>query len=290
MFSKNRFLSLLRTRRFFREVLHVESCTSTMDLGAEMVASATTSNIEGSIIITDQQTRGRGTKQRSFESSRTGNVYTTLVFSYDSDEYPFPPLFLVRAVPAALCDAISSVGVSSPPMIKWPNDVWIAGKKTAGILIETSSMGPRMTCFVGIGVNLNTNPSVADPALKDIATCVKDNVAATEDTRDAVIDREEFLVTFCEHLEKYLSPSYASVLEHTYRERSVIIGRRVRVFPNGVVGVRTSLLATGAPDACLAQWDGVALSVDSFGFLKVRRDDTAEEVVLSAEEVSLRLV
>lgn len=238
--------------------------------------------VAGMVVLAEHQTKGRGTKSRSFESSPGGNLYMTLLFSFNADSYPFPPLNLVRAVPTALCDALATVGILNAG-IKWPNDVWVSGKKVAGVLIESSLCGANMSCLAGLGVNVNSDPASIDPALGSIATSLAR-------IRGEDIDREEFLASFCEILERYLDPSHAENLTAAYSKHNIAIGKRIRVFPKGNQ-LPNAPLAAGSPLPERQEYDALAVRVDEYGFLIVAPDsDPNQLITLSAEDVSLRLL
>jgi biotin-(acetyl-CoA carboxylase) ligase len=208
-----------------------------------------------------------------------------MVFQDVQESYLFSPIHLVRAVPCALVQACGSVGVEA--QIKWPNDVWISGRlKAAGVLIDTQSLPNRMLrCCVGVGINVNADPALHDPTLALIATCLRKH----SKTPGNDVDREAFLASFCDHLEQYLmSSSGAENLERDYRQASLVIGRHVTVYPADTSSSSSSTPSPENTDSSRNSYEAVAMDVDSFGFLKVRRIDNGSEVTLSAEEVSIR--
>jgi BirA family biotin operon repressor/biotin-[acetyl-CoA-carboxylase] ligase len=98
---------------------------------------------------------------------------------------------MTLAIGIAVCDAARAFG--APAALKWPNDVLVADKKLAGILVETQSQGGRLdSVIVGIGVNLGTVPA----ALAHRATALP-------------IDRETFLAELLAQLERWVD-RYAS--------------------------------------------------------------------------------
>ena len=119
---------------------------------------------EDLIVIAKRQTGGRGTKGRSF-SSQTGGVYLTKLTFYKnlSAKESFR---IMSGAAVAVCKTLESFGIS--PVIKWPNDIFVNGRKICGILIENTFAGANIAnSVVGIGVNVcNSLPE----ELKDIAT------------------------------------------------------------------------------------------------------------------------
>lgn len=117
-------------------------------------------------VLADRQSGGKGTKGRSF-SSELGGLYLTLLRFYQ--DLPANRAFTVMTTAAAaVCKTLEDIGLV--PQIKWPNDVYVGGKKICGILIENTFSGNRVRCsIVGIGLNIyNELPQ----ELQDIATSV----------------------------------------------------------------------------------------------------------------------
>lgn len=118
------------------------------------------------IITAKSQTKGRGTKGRSFSSHEGGLYFSKLRFYQD---FPAKDAFKVMMNAAvAVCKVLCFYGIQ--PKIKWPNDIHVGGKKICGILIENSFLGHTMSSsIVGIGLNV-CNPLPQE--LSEIATSV----------------------------------------------------------------------------------------------------------------------
>ena len=106
---------------------------------------------ENLLIVAQKQTDGKGTKGRSFSSNR-GGVYLSLLTFYN--EFPALNAFqIMQGAAAAVCETLAFFGVK--PKIKWPNDVYVSGKKICGILIENALQGKYIaSSVVGIGLNV----------------------------------------------------------------------------------------------------------------------------------------
>ena len=121
------------------------------------------------IVIAKRQTAGRGTKNRSFDSGE-GGLYITKFNRYDDKKLPPDAFLLMRTVAVAVCKTVEWFGIT--PAIKWPNDVFVNGKKICGILIENTFSGSRLSAsIVGIGLNVNNTLPVE---LREIATTMKE--------------------------------------------------------------------------------------------------------------------
>lgn len=113
---------------------------------------------EGFWLIADRQTRGRGREGRDWIDGQGNFMGSTLVRPSPGDP-PVPSLALVAGL--AVCGAVASfIPDDAKAMLKWPNDVLVAGAKIAGILLE----GVESAIIVGIGVNLVSAPEIAGRA------------------------------------------------------------------------------------------------------------------------------
>ena len=104
-------------------------------------------------ILAEQQTRGRGRRERSWYSPAGGNIYLSLGWRFDSSELPLGTLPLTVAV--CICRALEQTGLEGYA-IKWPNDIQVKEKKLAGVLVElqSSGNGPALA-VIGVGVNIH---------------------------------------------------------------------------------------------------------------------------------------
>lgn len=117
-------------------------------------------------IVAREQPQGRGTKGRSF-SSAIGGVYATLLhFPKNALASSLP--FYMQHTAVAVCKTLERFSLT--PQIKWPNDIWVDGKKICGILIENTLSGNKVDhLIIGIGINVkNELPN----ELRAIATTV----------------------------------------------------------------------------------------------------------------------
>lgn len=139
--------SRLNTRLRYR-VYYVEKCSSTQDLARELAEGGAA---EGTVVVAEEQERGRGRLGRSWFSGKGGLWFTVIL-------RPGQRLvnLLSLAVGVSVARALRSIGL--PARLKWPNDVVIEGKKVGGILVEAfSGSGEEITALVGIGLNVNND-------------------------------------------------------------------------------------------------------------------------------------
>lgn len=110
---------------------------------------------EGTVVITREQTAGRGQRGNLWISEPGKNLTLTYLlrpkFLRISDQF-----ILNKAIALALAKAIQQFVPSFEVRIKWPNDIFLQNKKVAGILVETSMQGGHIvSCLAGIGINVN---------------------------------------------------------------------------------------------------------------------------------------
>ena len=125
---------------------------------------------EGELVIAESQTDGRGRLGRRWVSPPHVNLYFSLILRPKLPPARAPQITLMAAV--ALVEALQPF-LPVAPIIKWPNDILVDGKKLAGILTEMSC-GPERVDFVilGIGVNINYPPALMPKEIRQRATSV----------------------------------------------------------------------------------------------------------------------
>lgn len=130
------------------KIVRVESCPSTNNLAKDLAQSGES---EGTVVISEEQTQGKGTKGRSWFSARKKGLYLSVILSPPSPEVSLIPL----AAGLAVSDAVfSTVGIRIG--LKWPNDLVWEGKKLGGLLCESGYLGNRVNYVIlGLGLNLS---------------------------------------------------------------------------------------------------------------------------------------
>lgn len=168
--------------------INLKTVDSTNNFAAKLTDLPDWSN--GTVIVADFQTSGRGQRGRRWQSEPGENLTCSYIF-----RLPFLSLDSVyqwnQAVALATCNALHHVGVGEL-RIKWPNDIFHNGKKIAGILIENSVQGKSIHhSIVGIGVNVNQT-QFDELKASSIALAT-----------DAPGDQEKLITALSEELEKY---------------------------------------------------------------------------------------
>ena len=167
----------------------------------------------GTLVTADEQTAGRGRQGRAWVAPHGSALLMSLVVRDLREEHALLPLAAAVAVSEA-CEAVAAVKCA----IKWPNDVWIEGRKVAGILVEGRPQ--EGWAILGIGLNVATAADEFPEELREIATSLR---AAAGDAPPVGEVRAELL----DRLDTWLTRP-ADNLISAWRERDALRGRRVR--------------------------------------------------------------
>lgn len=219
----------LREHTRFRECHFVASCPSTQDLAADQPPDSRRPAADA-LFWADHQTRGRGRQRREWHDEPGADLAVTFRFTARLPQ----PLALPAATPVVVAEACEAV-TDRALRIKWPNDVFLDGRKVAGVLIDAGVGGPD-TYLVGVGINCNRVRF--PPDLEPIATSL---AVATGHT----IDRETLLIDLAQRLDRMLVALQAQEteqLEQVFRRRLGLMGKAVEVQANETLrGVLTGL-------------------------------------------------
>ncbi len=154
--------SALAHRVIGRRIHHYDLIGSTMDEARRLAAEGAA---EGTVVIAEEQTAGRGRFNRAWVSPRGENLSFSVILTPPASRLPYMNMAATLAVARTVADC-----ADLKPTIKWPNDVRVGGLKISGILIETSIESEDAVCsIIGIGVNVNFDPSLY-AEIADIST------------------------------------------------------------------------------------------------------------------------
>lgn len=130
-------------------IIHRDRVESTMDEARALAAAGAP---EGTTVVADHQTRGRGRRGRAWVSGEGAGLWMTTLLRPAGPREALPQLGLVAG--AAVLAAVHQVGATAATL-KWPNDVMHGARKLAGILLEAEGLhteAPRI--LIGVGLNL----------------------------------------------------------------------------------------------------------------------------------------
>jgi BirA family biotin operon repressor/biotin-[acetyl-CoA-carboxylase] ligase len=151
--------------------LKFKSVKSTNDVAHMLIKKK---NNKPTIILSDKQTKGRGTMGKKWISKK-GNMFLTIFFDMSKKKIDFKKFAVLNAY---LLKSILIRKFSNKIKIKWPNDLLFEGKKICGILQETVINGEKKFLIIGIGINTNLDPknsSFSSTSLKHITKKNIDN-------------------------------------------------------------------------------------------------------------------
>lgn len=148
-----------------KNIVFLPSCHSTNDIAAKMIpgmaipgmdipSSEQQDVFEGTVIVTNHQTAGRGQRGNTWEAAPGDNLTLSLILKPNFLR-PFEQFELNIAISLGVHDFLSEF-LSDELKIKWPNDIYVETRKIGGILIENTIQGAFLShSIIGIGLNIN---------------------------------------------------------------------------------------------------------------------------------------
>ena len=174
----------------------------------------------GVVVFAEYQTAGRGRRLNKWAANPREDLLCSVLLRPEAPLPIWPRLTTIAALSIAC--AIEKC-TELKPMIKWPNDVYLEGKKTAGILAETFTQAEDT--FMVLGMGLNVNSTHWHLPAKAVAT----SLAARGGNHGQPLDREKLAIALFRELNRWCdhwAHGYASVIEEV-RKRSWLLGREV---------------------------------------------------------------
>jgi len=231
-----------------RKILYFDSITSTMHEAAMQAAAGC---LSGTTVVAEEQTAGQGRHGHIWHSEPGAGLYVSVVLRLPLAADSLPVLTL--ALGLATASAIHSV-TDLTPDLRWPNDIMLGEKKTAGILVQLIDQA----AIAGIGINVN-HPAFP-PEIAHEATSLRLASGRVHSREDLLAALLPSIDSFCRML---VEGGRQPILDLFARHSSYAQGKRVTVDqPGGMV-------------------TGTTAGLDSAGFLKLRADDGAESLVLA---------
>ena len=240
-----------------------DEVTSTNTLLKEKAAAGAR---EGTVIIANSQTGGKGRLGRSFYSPRNTGLYISILLR-PSDLQPQKALKITTMAAVSACHAIESViSGDDAPQIKWVNDIFYRGKKVVGILTEASvSMenGNLEYAVLGIGFNVYAPEGGFPEELKDIAGAILPTRQPDAKNKIAAEFLNHFFGTFT-------APDHGNY-EEEYKSRSLVLGKNVNVISTGSGSTRRAKVLDITSDCnLLVEYEDKTTSVLSSGEVSIR--------------------
>lgn len=163
--TENEILYGLDTNILGKKVIHFETTPSTQLIAHQ---EATKGAPEGTLIVSEEQTSGKGRMLREWHSSKQKGIWMSLILRPTLPLEKAPQFTLIAAI--AIAKAIEDV-IGLEPEIKWPNDLLLDGKKVTGILTELQGEADQIRyLIIGMGINVNQESQDFPDELQDKAT------------------------------------------------------------------------------------------------------------------------
>lgn len=231
----------LKARRLCGPVHHFEEVASTNDLAKELAARGAP---EGTLVVAEAQSRGRGRLGRQWNSPPGTGLYVSLLLRPPLPPTEMPQITLTTAV--AVARALKRV-TGVVPGIKWPNDLLLGGKKLGGILTEMETESEQIRhLVVGLGLNVDTRAFPEELAATATSLALGLGRPLPINSRLAIL--KAWLEEFEDLYERFLARDFPGILEE-WRSLTVTLGQRVTV-RQGALALHGLALEV-APDGAL---------------------------------------
>lgn len=246
----------LVTKMYGQRIDYFKTCISTQVIAHELAQSGVPN---GTVIISEEQTAGKGRLSRPWISTARKGIWMSVISRPELTPQQAPQMTLVAAV--AVTRAIEEV-VGIQAQIKWPNDIFVGGKKVAGILTELQADPDRIKAIIlGIGINVNQNEVDFPEELMPIATSLKKELGKS-------VNRAELIAKTLQFLEQYtnLYETHGfNPIKLLWEGYSNMVGQRIRA-----AMVNETI-------------EGIALGISSEGTLELQLDDGTVRGIYSAD-------
>lgn len=253
-------LSGLKTGYIGQRIHHFMTIGSTNQEAKRLAADG---EPEGTIVVAEQQTAGRGRLSRQWFSPKTGGIWFSVILRPDIQPAEAAKFTFLGAV--AVTNAIrSATGLAVE--IKWPNDIHYQGRKAGGILTELNAEWDAINYIVmGIGINVNIATAAFPEEIRETATSLQRETGQTVSRQQLL---RQILGQFETLYDDVKTGGFTSVFT-AWRRMNCTLGRAVCV------------------SSTHQRLVGVAIDIDDDGALIVRKQDGGRERVV-AGDVSLR--
>jgi len=251
-----------------KNIIYLKETDSTNTRAKELAAQGAP---EGTLIIAEKQTKGRGRRGRNWFSPPGGGIYFSLILRPTISPTETPRITLMTAV--VLAETLISL-MKLKLRIKWPNDILVNGKKLAGILTEISTeMDAVNYIVVGLGMNVNTRFENFPSEIKKNATSI---LIETGEQFPRVRLIQHYLKLYEQYYDMFKKNNFEPIMKR-WKELADIIGKQIKV---DVVG-KTHI--------------GKVIDVDNDGVLILNDDQGKLQRIFSgdvtlARQVSVRLL
>lgn len=239
------------------QIIRLEQIDSTNDEARRLAMAGAA---HGTVVVAESQTAGRGRRGSAWMSPAGRNLLCSILLRPDWPMEHWPRLTHVVAL--AISEALESA--QTFPKIKWPNDLYLNGRKCCGILLETANCSQGMFVVIGFGLNVNLTAEEMPAEILAIATSLRIETERTWDREHLLQDILQRLASRAEQA----AQDFGTVLK-AVASRSLLIGKRVSLQSNQ------------------AEHHGEVVGLTAQGGLLFQADDGPVREILSADFVRL---
>ncbi len=214
----------IHTKLIAKKIFAFETLGSTNDFAKRLAQNGERG---GTLILTNEQTKGRGRQGRSWYAPANSGLWFSVILEPTQSADKFGVVSLLAAV--ALAKTIEQK-TSLKPALKWPNDVVIDSKKVSGILLESQFSNNRNASLIlGIGVNVNQKEIDFPEPIRQTATSLREQVKHEIDRVGLLIE----LLHYLEHFYFEFNNGNSNLIINTWKERCPFLDKYISVKQNG---------------------------------------------------------
>ena len=245
---------------FGKRILHFFKTDSTNRVALELGYAG---EPEGTIVLAEEQTAGRGRAGRAWHSERGTGLYLTMLLRPRLSPAQAPLLTMLAGISA---QAAIRAQTDLAAELKWPNDLLLDGKKVGGILTEMHAE-PNAVRFVIVGIGINVNQEKFPAELGAMATSLRNESGRLTYRLELLV---RLLMQFESDYNRFLREGPSFVVERFQSESSFARGRRVRV------------------DTGIESYVGTTAGLSPEGLLLVERENGSLVTVIAGDVSEVR--
>lgn len=242
---------------FGRQILYYSTLDSTNTTCFNMAVKGSK---EGTVVISEGQTKGKGRLSREWISPKHRGIYMSVLLRPQITPFQAPRITLTAAVSTALAIREATGCMAT---IKWPNDILVDGKKLGGILTEMDAESDMVNFIVvGIGINVNTKTNELPKGATSIYKQTGAKASRIELVRKILQKLQQYYILF--------SDNGFDTIRDEWQMMAATLGKRVRA-------------------SCMnKKIEGEAVGIDADGALIIRLDNGFQEKILAGDILLLR--
>lgn len=246
----------LNTKWLGKHIVHHDSVQSTQRIAHELALDEAA---HGTVVVANEQVAGKGRMNRPWYSKAGKGIWMSLILRPEIAPYMAPQLTLLTATVLA---EVLEQNADIQPQIKWPNDILINGKKTAGILTEMKAEQDQVLyVIIGVGININQTREDLPEELDDKATSLRIETGVESDLVPLI---QKMLHKFEEKYSIYMKEGFQPV-KSTWENYGFRLNEKLRI------------------KAGTKEWHGVIHGIAEDGALLAETAEGEVEKLYSAE-------